>query len=133
MRFYSQGGRFALRSARFCYAKRRCVTNTGSGATIDYIAGELLHLLVRQFLGAYKNIERGSMNAEEFKTIAIGDTIIYTLLADQRPINPQREYRGVVNGIYPTAQMVIVTLLDEGYEGLSEPVRMSQINSVAKP
>jgi hypothetical protein len=73
------------------------------------------------------------MNAEEFKTIAIGDTITYTLLADQRPINPQREYRGVVNGIYPTAQMVIVTLLDEGYEGLSEPVRMSQINNVAKP
>ncbi len=72
------------------------------------------------------------MNAEEFKTIAIGDTITYTLLADQRPINLQREYRGVVNGIYPTAQMVIVTLLDEGYEGLSEPVRMSQINNIAK-
>lgn len=46
--------------------------------------------------------------------------------------SPKR-IQGVVNGIYPTAQMVIVTLLNEGYEGLSEPVRMSQINSVVKP
>jgi hypothetical protein len=38
-----------------------------------------------------------------------------------------------VNGIYPTVQMVIVALVDEGYEGLREPVRMSQIHSVAKP
>jgi hypothetical protein len=72
------------------------------------------------------------MNEEEFKTIAIGDTITYTLLADQRPNNPQRAYRGIVNSIYPDIQMVLVTLLDEGYEGLSEPVRMSQIQSVTK-
>ncbi len=73
------------------------------------------------------------MNAEEFKTIEIGDIITYTLSPDQRPRIPQREYRGVVNRIFPDVQMVIVTLLDEGYEGLSEPVRMSQISSVAKP
>jgi hypothetical protein len=50
------------------------------------------------------------MNEEEFKTIAIGDTITYTLLADQRPNNPQRAYRGIVNSIYPDIQMVFVTL-----------------------
>jgi hypothetical protein len=73
------------------------------------------------------------MSEEEFKTIAIGDTITYTLLADQRPNNPQRAYTGIVNSIYPDIQMVFVTLLDEGYEGLSESVRMSQIQSVTKP
>ncbi len=73
------------------------------------------------------------MKEEEFKTIAIGDTITYILLADQRPKNPQRAYRGVVNSIYPDIQMVLVTLLDEGYEGLSEHVRMSQIQSIIKP
>jgi hypothetical protein len=115
-----------------CYSKRRFVTNTGSRATI-YTAEKLLRLLVRRFFGGYKIIERGSMNAEEFKTIAIDDTITYTLSPDQRPRIPQREYKGVVNRIFPADQMVIVTLLDEGYEGLSEPVRMSQISSVAKP
>ncbi len=71
------------------------------------------------------------MNEEEFKTIAIGDTIIYTLSQDQRPTNSQRAYRGVVNRIYPDVHMVLVTLLDEGYEGLSEYVKMSQIQSIA--
>lgn len=112
--------------------KSRFVTNTGSRAT-TYTAEKLLRLFVRRFFGDYKIIEGGSMNAEEFKTIAIGDTITYTLSPDQRPIIPQREYRGVVNKTFPADQMVIVTLLDEGYEGLSEPVRMSQISSVAKP
>ncbi len=85
------------------------------------------------FFCGSQTIKRGCMNEEEFKTIAIGDTITYTLLADQRPKNPQRAYRGVVKSIYSDIQMVVVMLLDEGYEGLSEPVRMSQISSVAKP
>jgi hypothetical protein len=78
-------------------------------------------------------MNRGSMNAEEFKTGAIGDSIPYPLVADQQPRTPQRAYRGVVNGMYPTVQRVMVTLLDEGYEGLGEPVRMSQIHRVATP
>jgi hypothetical protein len=76
-------------------------------------------------------MKRGSMNAEEFQTI--GDTITCILLAAQRPSNPQRAYRGGVNSMYLTVQMVLVTLLDERYKGLSEPVRMNQIQSVATP
>jgi hypothetical protein len=70
------------------------------------------------------------MNAEEFHTIAVGDIISYTLSLDQRSTNPLREYRGVVTKLYPDTQMVIVTLLDEGYEGLSEQVKMDQIQSM---
>lgn len=35
------------------------------------------------------------MNAEEFKTGAIGDAISYLLVADQQPGTPQRAYRGL--------------------------------------
>jgi hypothetical protein len=76
---------------------------------------------------------RGNMDAKTFQTIAAGDIITYTLSADQRPTNPHRTYRGVVTSIVHKAQSVILTLLDEGYEGLSEPVASSQIQSVAKP
>ena len=72
------------------------------------------------------------MNTEECTTIAIGDTITYTLSADPRSRTSQREERGVVNRITPDVQMVFVTLLDEEYEALNEPVRMSQITSVTK-
>ncbi len=78
-------------------------------------------------------MERGRMNAEEFHSIAVGDIISYTLSPDQRPTNPLREYRGVVTKLYPDTQMAIVTLLDEGYEGMSEQVKMDQIQSVTKP
>lgn len=73
------------------------------------------------------------MNAEEFHTIAVGDTICYTLSPGQRLTNPLRVYRGVVNRIHPDAQMVSVALLDEEFEALNEPVRMDHIHSVAKP
>jgi hypothetical protein len=77
-------------------------------------------------------MERGCMNEEEFHTIAVGDILSYTLSPDQRPTNPLREYRGVVTKLYSDTQMIIVTLLDEGYEGLSEQVQMVQIQSVIK-
>jgi hypothetical protein len=73
------------------------------------------------------------MNAEAFQTIAVGDIISYTLSPHQRPIHPPRAYCGVVNRIDPEAQMVSVTLLDEEFEALNEPVGMDDIQSVAKP
>jgi hypothetical protein len=73
------------------------------------------------------------MDAKTFQTLAAGAIITYTLAADQRPANPQRTYRGMVTSIVHKAQSVIVMLLDEGYEGLSEPVGRSQIQSVARP
>ena len=73
------------------------------------------------------------MDTKTFQTLAVGAIIAYTLSSDQRPTNPQRTYSGVVTSIVHKAESVIVTLLDEGYEGLSEPVGRSQIQSVAKP
>ena len=73
------------------------------------------------------------MDAKTFQTLAVGDIITYILLADQRPANPKRTYTGTVTSIVHKAESVIVMLLDEGYEGLSEPVGRSQIQSVAKP
>ena len=78
-------------------------------------------------------MERGNMDAKTFQTLAVGAIITYTLSADQRPTNPQRTYTGVVTSMVHKAQSVIVMLLDKGYEGLSEPVGRSQIQSVAKP
>jgi len=73
------------------------------------------------------------MNAEVFQTIAVGDIISYTLSPNHSPTNPLREYRGVVNRIHPDAQVVSVTLLDEEFEALNEPVSMDHIQSMVKP
>jgi hypothetical protein len=43
MRLYAQGWHCMLRSAHFCYAKHRCVTHAGSGATLDWRAEDVLH------------------------------------------------------------------------------------------
>jgi hypothetical protein len=108
------------------------ITNIDSGATLsrDGRAGIEGSPLVKRCTGGASIMERGCMNAEEFHTIAVGDIISYTLSPDQRPTNPLREYRGVVTKLYPDIQMVIVTLLDEGYEGLSEQVKMDQVQSM---
>jgi hypothetical protein len=73
------------------------------------------------------------MDAKTVQTLAIGDIITYTLSTEQKPTTPQRAYKGVVKRIDHTAQRVIVTLLDEVYEALCEPVGISQIQNVAKP
>ena len=72
------------------------------------------------------------MNAEAMQTITVGDIISYTLSSNQLSTKPLREYRGVVNRIDPQAQMVRVTLLDEEFEALNEPVGIDDIQSVAK-
>ena len=73
------------------------------------------------------------MDAKTFQMLAIGDIITYTLSTDQRLTPPHRAYKGMVKRIDHKAQHVIVTLLDEVYEALCEPVGMSQIQSLAKP
>jgi hypothetical protein len=70
------------------------------------------------------------MNAKIFHTLAIGDSITYI---DQRQTTPHKAYKGIVTRIDHKAHLVIVTLLDEVYEVLCEPVGMSQIQSIAKP
>jgi hypothetical protein len=110
------------------------ITNTASETTItrDGRAGKGGAPLAKLCTDVASIMEQGYMNAEEFHTIAVGDIISYTLSPDQRPTNPLRAYRGVVTKLYPATYMVIVTLLDEGYEGLSEQVQMDQIQGVIK-
>ncbi len=88
--------------------------------------------MVKCYTGVANIMEQSYMNEGEFHIIAVGDIISFTLSSDQRPTNPLREYRGVVTKLYPDTIMVIVMLLDEGYEGLSEKVQMDQIQSVIK-
>ena len=72
------------------------------------------------------------MNAEVFQTIAVGDIISYTLSPHQHPTYPLRAYRGRVNRIHPDGRLVSVTLLDEEFEALNEPVSIDRIQSVAR-
>jgi len=78
-------------------------------------------------------MKRGRMNAEVFRTIAVGDVTSYTLSPSQHPARLPRTYRGVVNRIHGGARMVSVWLLDEELEALNEPVSIDHIQSVAKP
>lgn len=55
----------------------------------------------------------------------------YRQISDQQ-IPKGSTWEGVTSIVHK-AQSVIVTLLDEGYEGLSEPVGRRQMQSVAKP
>ena len=55
-----------------------------------------------------------------------GEVIIYHLLPSQRPTDPNKEWHGRVQ-VVCTPDMVLVELLEPGYEGLQEFVRVSQI------
>ncbi len=61
--------------------------------------------------------------------VNIGATVSYRLREDQRPINPRRVWSGeivyVSKGTEPP--FIIVKILDDGYEGLTEEVYYNQI------
>lgn len=59
-----------------------------------------------------------------------GEVITYRLLPEQRPVNPKREWHGRVMSLC-APDLVLVELLDPGYEGLREFVRVSQVVSVS--
>jgi hypothetical protein len=56
----------------------------------------------------------------------LGEVITYHLLPAQRPTNPNKEWHGRVQ-VVCTPDVVLVELLEPGYEGLREFVRASQI------
>lgn len=60
----------------------------------------------------------------------VGDIIFYKLLPRDRPTDPERLWRGRVAKVFDVTGCVEVTLLEQGYEGLTEIVMSSQIVQV---
>ena len=59
--------------------------------------------------------------------ISPGMIIVYKLRNVDRPINPDRLWKGQVKQYHPCIHLALVTLLDEGYEGLEDWVWRKQI------
>ena len=61
---------------------------------------------------------------------SVGDIIFYKLRLSDLPINPERVWKGKIESVY--SSFVLVSSLDEGYEGLREAVWPSQIVKVER-
>jgi len=70
------------------------------------------------------------ISQEIFQQITVGDIVTYLLTPDMLPTNPLREWHGRVEQV--NAEEVLVSLLDEGYVGLTEAVKKQEIISVSK-
>lgn len=68
--------------------------------------------------------QRRCMRVEQ---ITSGDSVVYTLRTDQRPRQPDKEWRGSVLCVYPTIQRIRVASLEKGYEDCEEDVWFEQI------
>ena len=66
------------------------------------------------------------MSKVSYAHLKPGTIIVYLLRSSQCPVHRQREWHGRVKSVY-ASDWVIVELLDEGYEGLEEPVYIDQI------
>jgi hypothetical protein len=62
---------------------------------------------------------------EEAFSLNVGDTVFYRLKLSDLPINLERVWKGKIESVY--SSFVLVSSLDEGYEGLCEAVWPSQI------
>jgi hypothetical protein len=56
---------------------------------------------------------------------SVGDTVFYRLKLSDLPKNLERVWKGKIESVY--SSFVLVSSLDEGYEGLREAVWPSQI------
>jgi hypothetical protein len=74
---------------------------------------------------------KSTISAQDFKQIVKGDIINYRLPPSMFPNNPLREWHGRVESVNQRG-WAEVTVLDEGYVGLSEVVKSSEIVSIAK-
>jgi hypothetical protein len=79
---------------------------------------------------AQSGMERTCISHEIFQRIVVGDLITYLLAPDLLPSNPLREWHGRVEQV--NVEEVSVSLLDEGYIGLTEQVSRQEIISVSK-
>lgn len=72
-----------------------------------------------------------SIGVTEFRRIVQGDIVKYRLQPSKSPTHPLREWHGRVERVDHRG-WVEVTVLDEGYVGLSEIVKSGEIVAVAK-
>jgi hypothetical protein len=79
---------------------------------------------------AQSGMERTCISREIFQHIVVGDLVTYLLAPDLLPSNPLREWHGRVEQV--NVEEVRVSLLDEGYVGLTEQVSRQEIISVRK-
>jgi hypothetical protein len=61
-------------------------------------------------------------------TLNVGDIIFYRLKPSDLPIDQEKVWKGLIEGVY--SSFVLVSSLDEGYEGLREAVWFSQVVKV---
>ena len=78
----------------------------------------------------HSGMENTCISREKFQQIVVGDFITYLLAPDLLPSNPLREWHGRVEQV--KVEDVLVSLLDEGYAGLTEVVNRHEIISVSK-
>jgi hypothetical protein len=62
--------------------------------------------------------------------MSVGDIIFYKLRLSDLPINQERVWKGKIESMY--SGFVLISSLDEGYEGLRETVWFSQIVTVER-
>jgi hypothetical protein len=62
--------------------------------------------------------------------MSVGDIIFYRLKLSDLPINPERVWKGKIEGVY--SSFVLISSLDVGYEGLREAVWPSQIVKIER-
>jgi hypothetical protein len=79
---------------------------------------------------AQSGVERTCISRETFQRIVVGDLVTYLLAPDLLPSNPLREWHGRVEQV--NIEDVRVSLLDEGYVGLTELVNRQEIVAVSK-
>ncbi len=109
-----------------------------SNENILYMFSEVAHsfdgwIKVKLQYSGSDSIQEQFMNNITIHQLAIGDTITYVLPSQKRATDTAKEYQGVITHIFPQAQMVYVTVLTEGYEGMNDQVYVSEIISVTKP
>jgi ribosomal protein L21E len=76
------------------------------------------------------SMRKSSISEQTFRRIAKGDTVVYVLSPSAQPTHPEREWHGRV--LYTGGEAVVVTVLDEGYTGEMETVKLTQIVAVKK-
>ena len=62
-----------------------------------------------------------------FNEISPGTIIVYRLRNVDRPTNPDKLWKGQIIRYHSCVQLAVVTLLEEGYEGLEDWVWREQI------
>ncbi len=73
---------------------------------------------------------RPRLSKEAFQQVRKGDVIIYLLASSEHPTHPLKEWHGRVEALY--GELVVVAVLDVGYEGEGDMVNQAEILFVTR-